>query len=551
MKLDHLPLEQLKLSGLNVRKKNAGNVDDLLPSIRRLGILQPLLVRPNCEGFEIVAGQRRFRAASILAEEGVTGPIPVIVMEGGDDATAIEASLVENIARLPMDEIDQFRAFEALRGEGLSVEEIAARFGVTERLVQQRLAIAAIIDPILNAYRREEISADTLRILTMATPRQQKAWWKLLRSEDEYAPTGRSLKNWLFGGAHIPVGNALFDVAEYRGVIISDLFGDVRYFADAEAFWQMQDTAIAAKQDAYLDKGWAEVVILNRGERFASWEHEKTPKSRGGKVFVSITHDGEAAFHEGYLSVKEARKRKAAGERGEQGSKPARAERTAAMDNYLGLQRHAAVRVELLSHPAMALRLAVAHMIAGSALWQVKPEGQRASTPEIRAEVAASKAQSAFGEERKVVLALLGIEDGGPLVDQSYGSPRSLGELFAAFMEMEDAAILRVLAYALAETLEAHHGIVDTLGELLSTDMRNWWTPDEAFFGLLRNKPAINAMVRELAGDAAADANISATAKIQKKIVMDCLNGTREAKAKDWLPRYMAFPAQDYTDRAV
>ncbi|WP_347264261.1 ParB/RepB/Spo0J family partition protein [Nitrobacter sp.] len=169
MKLDHLPLEQLKLSDLNVRKKNAGNVDDLLPSIRRLGILQPLLVRPNCEGFEIVAGQRRFRAASILAEDGVTGPIPVIIMEDGDDATAIEASLVENIARLPMDEIDQFKAFEALRGEGLSVEEIAARFGVTGRLVQQRLAIAAIIDPILNADRREDINADTLRILTMAT----------------------------------------------------------------------------------------------------------------------------------------------------------------------------------------------------------------------------------------------------------------------------------------------------------------------------------------------------------------------------------------------
>ncbi|GEC17657.1 ParB/RepB/Spo0J family partition protein [Nitrobacter winogradskyi] len=552
MKLDHLPLEQLNLSGLNVRKKNADNVDDLLPSIRRLGILQPLLVRPNCEGFEIVAGQRRFCAASILAEDGVTGPIPVIIMEDGDDATAIEASLVENIARLPMDEIDQFKAFEALRGEGLSVEEIAARFGVTERLVQQRLAIAAIIDPILNAYRREGINADTLRILTMATPRQQKAWWKLFRSEDEYAPTGRSLKNWLFGGAHVPMGNALFDVTEYKGIIISDLFGDERYFADAQAFWQMQDTAIAAKRDAYLGKGWAEIVVLDRGERFAAWEHEKTPKSKGGKVFVSVTHDGEATFHEGYLSVKEARKHKAAaGQRGEEGSKIVRAERTAAMDNYLGLQRHAAVRVELLSHPAMALRLTVAHMIAGSALWQVKPEGQRASTPEIRAEVAASKAQAAFGEERKAVLALLGIEDGGPLVDQSFGSPRSFGELFAALMKMDDAAILRILAYAMAETLEAHHGIVDTLGELLSTDMRNWWTPDEAFFGLLRNKPAINAMVRELAGDAAADANISATAKIQKKIVMDYLNGTREAKVKDWLPRYMAFPAQDYTDRAV
>lgn len=112
-------------------------------------------------------------------------------------------------------------------------------------------------------------------------------------------------------------------------------------------------------------------------------------------------------------------------------------------------------------------------------------------------------------------------------------------------MQMEDATVLRILAYAMAETLEAHHGIVDTLGGLFSTDMRNWWTPGETFFGLLRDKPAINAMVREVSGDITADANIPATAKVREKIVMECLRGTREARVKDWLPRYMAFPARD------
>ena len=92
-------------------------------------------------------------------------------------------------------------------------------------------------------------------------------------------------------------------------------------------------------------------------------------------------------------------------------------------------------------------------------------------------------------------------------------------------MLMEDNTVLRILAYVMAETLEAHGGIVDTLGALLSTDMRNWWAPDETFFDLLRDKAAINAMVRELAGDMAADANVSATAKVQKKILLDCLNG--------------------------
>jgi len=541
MKLDHLPLEQLKLSSVNVRKKGADAVDDLLPSVRRLGILQPLLVRPNCEGFEIVAGQRRYRAASKLAEEGIADPLPVIIMEDGDDATAIEASLVENIARLPMDEIDQYKAFAALRSEGLDVTEIAARFGVTERLVNQRLAIAGIINPILNAYRREDINAETLRILTMATPRQQKAWWKLFKSEDQYAPLGRKLKDWLFGGAHVPVANAIFDMADYKGAIVSDLFGDEQYFADADAFWQLQNAAIAAKRDAYLAQGWTDVVILDAGRHFAKWEHEKTPKKKGGKVVVATTHDGEVTIHEGYLSAKEARRREKVEAAGADEAKAARTELTSAMRNYLGLHRHAAVRTELLSHPGIALRLAVAHMIAGSALWSIKQDGQRAHKKEIETSVASAKAQAAFTAERTTVFTLLGVEgEDESLVDHSFGG-RSLADVFGALMLMEDGTVLRILAYVMAETLEAHGGIVEALGVLLSTDMRNWWTPDGTFFDLLHDKPAINAMVRELAGDMAADAHVSATAKVQKKILMDCLNGTRERRRKTGCPATWRF----------
>jgi ParB family chromosome partitioning protein len=195
MKLHHIPLDQLKASSLNVRAKGGKDVSDLIASIKSLGLLQPLLVRKNCEGFDIVAGERRFRALTTLAaDEATPEPVPCMLMEEGDDAKAIEASLAENIARLPMDEIDQYKAFAALRGEGLSVGDIAAKFGVTEKLVEQRLAIAGIITPILNAYRREEISPETLRTLTMASPKQQTAWWKLVKSETDYAPTGRALK---------------------------------------------------------------------------------------------------------------------------------------------------------------------------------------------------------------------------------------------------------------------------------------------------------------------------------------------------------------------
>ena len=265
MKMIHLNLEQLTLSPLNVRKIGGKEIADLLPSIRSLGIIQPLLVRQIVEDgsddaadasgaddgtgadsaskgagggkntgaakrgragkagavdagavdigaadttgkpgdragtgtasrYEIVAGQRRYHALVKLAGDGIADPVPCMVMEDGEDAKAVEASLSENIARLPMDEIDQYKAFAALQKTGLDIPEIASRYGVTERLVGQRLAIATIMQPILNAYRREEIGADTLRAMTMATPRQQKAWWKLFRDEEAYAPQGRALR---------------------------------------------------------------------------------------------------------------------------------------------------------------------------------------------------------------------------------------------------------------------------------------------------------------------------------------------------------------------
>ncbi|MFG1343224.1 ParB/RepB/Spo0J family partition protein, partial [Xanthobacter autotrophicus] len=270
MKLQHIPLGQLLPCALNVRKVPEKASDPALltlaASIRSLGLLQPLLVQVQGEAFAIVAGSRRYRALSILAQEveasaggGSSEPVPCLVMDDGDDAAAIEASLAENIARLPMDEIDQYRAFSALKVEGVSVSDIAARFGVTERLVEQRLAIAGIIPPILNAYRKGDIRPETLRLLTMATPRQQKEWWALHKSEDSYAPTGRALKDWLLGGAQLPLSNALFDLALYDGAIVSDLFAEERYFADSAKFWALQNGAIAQKREAYLAARWAEV----------------------------------------------------------------------------------------------------------------------------------------------------------------------------------------------------------------------------------------------------------------------------------------------------
>lgn len=553
MELKHIEIDNLKTTGVNVRKKGGKDIADLLPSIRSLGIIQPLLVRPNCEGYEIVAGQRRYNALLTLIEEGAAiEPVPCIVMEDGDDAKAIEASLAENVARLPMDEIDQYKAFAALAKQGKSVEDIASDFGVTERLVKQRLAIANLIAPILSAYRKEEIDAATVRALTLATKRQQKAWWDLFIDENERAPLGRALKSWLFGGADIPVQNALFDAGEYDGATVTDLFGEDSYFDDAEKFWTLQNKAIAKAKEAHLAEGWNDVAILEIGTYWSSWEYVATAKEDGGRVYVQIARDGEVIFHEGYLTEKEAKRKKQV-EQGAESLAAPKPELTKPMQNYLALHRHSAVRTELLGRADIALRLAVAQVIAGSGLWSVHADAQKAGTNAIRDSLAANKAESAFAIERERIRALLGIDDheAETLVPRKEDWARitDLHAIFAKLVTLSDADVMVVLTFAFAETLPSGSSMVEALGAMFKTDMADHWSVDETFLGLLRDKEAINACLKEVAGKASADAHLSSTAKVQKKIISDCLDGTRTSGESDWQPRYMAFPMRGYTKR--
>src|SRR3546814_12664801 len=93
----------------------------------------------------------------------------------------------------------------------------------------------------------------------------------LFRSYDDpetYVPTGHQLKVWLFGGQSIPARFALFDLDGFNGATVADLFGDDRYFADADAFWTAQNEAIAARRAAYLEEGWGDVVIVPASDHF-------------------------------------------------------------------------------------------------------------------------------------------------------------------------------------------------------------------------------------------------------------------------------------------
>jgi ParB family chromosome partitioning protein len=473
-------------------------------------------------------------------------------MEEGDDVDALEASLIENIARLDPDEVSQWETFTRLIRQGRTVADIATTFGLTEVLVKRVLALGDLLPKIREAYRREEIDAETARYLTMASKVQQKEWLSLFADPEQYAPRGHQLKQWLFGGQSISTKVALFAVEDYPGLIVSDLFGEDSYFADADLFWEKQNATIAARRDAYLEDGWPQVIVLEPGQHFHSWDHEKTPRKKGGNVYITVSHRGEVECHEGWLSHKEARRARAEGDRGEEAGtgKPARPELTGPMQNYVDLHRHAAVRATMLDYPGTALRLMVAHAITGSSLWQVRPEPQRAANETVAASIAGCKAEAAFSEKRLEVLALLGAPDEGGTVAGGNGDDYATARIFARLLTLSDDDVMRVLAIVMGETLAAGSAVIEALGNHLNVDMTAWWQPEDAFFDLLRDKEIANAMLADVGGKNVADGNVAEKVTTQKKIIRDLLAGENgRQKVEAWLPRWMKFPAESYTSR--
>src|SRR5690606_31273510 len=156
--------------------------------------------------------------------------MPCAILDEGDDAAAIEASLIENIARLAPDEVTQWETFTKLVKQGRKIEEIAATFGLPELAVRRVLALGNLLPRIRDLYRQEKIDAATVRHLTLASKSQQKAWLALYDDPDAYVPTGQQLKAWLFGGSTIGASVALFDVEASGIATIADLFGEDRYF---------------------------------------------------------------------------------------------------------------------------------------------------------------------------------------------------------------------------------------------------------------------------------------------------------------------------------
>jgi ParB family chromosome partitioning protein len=557
MKLDHIALDRLSISPANMRGgKKPPDITGILPSVRARGIFMPLLVRPNGSDttFEIVAGSRRFLAAQVVAgETGCAEPVPCAIMEAGDDAAALEASLIENLARLAPDEVTQWESFTRLIKEGRTPDEISMTFGMPELTVKRILALGNLLPRIRQLYRAEEIDATSVRHLTMATKAQQKTWLALYDDPNASIPKGHQLKAWLFGGASISTSVALFDLETYQGRVVKDLFEKDGYFGDVREFEEAQRAAIEERKAAYIADGWSDVVILPDGQYFHRYEFAATPKRKGGRVYVTIAHNGEVAFHEGYLTEREAKRLARDGAKGDtpdSATKTTRPEITAAMNQYIDLHRHSAVRSALAADTGTALRVMVAHAICGSPLWGVRVQDQRSRNEAITESIETSVAEARFDERRRAVLAVLGFDPDEPSVTLGHEPRNGVSGLFLRLLELPDAVVMEILGVVMAETLASGTGLIETIGIQLGVKMADYWVVDDAFYALIRDREVLTEVLREVGGDTVAAAHATEKGKTIKGVINDYLTGGNDRiKVENWVPRWMAFPPSAYTQR--
>ena len=148
------------------------SVAELAQSIRERGIIQPISVRRFGSGFQLIAGERRLRAARQAQLETV----PALVLDVGTDEEMMEISLVENVQREDLSPIEEARAYRALMEECyLTQEEVAQRVGKDRSTVANTLRLLNLASAVRDALASGQISMGHARALLGLEDERQQA----------------------------------------------------------------------------------------------------------------------------------------------------------------------------------------------------------------------------------------------------------------------------------------------------------------------------------------------------------------------------------------
>lgn len=167
-----LPLDRIRPNPHQPRERFAPEaLEELKASIQVHGVLQPIAVRKVADGYEIIAGERRWRASQALGR----ATIPAVVRESVEDREMLELALIENLQRADLDPIEKAHGFRDLLERGLSQEQVAARVGLQRSTVTNFLRLLELSEPVQKAVTEGLITMGHARaLLGLSDPRRQQ-----------------------------------------------------------------------------------------------------------------------------------------------------------------------------------------------------------------------------------------------------------------------------------------------------------------------------------------------------------------------------------------
>ena len=246
----------------------------------------------------MVIGGTRLAALQLLLKQSKIGDdyaVPADVRPA-DDATLTETSLSENITREAMHPADEFDAFKRLADEGQGNDTIAAKFGVTPRVVEQRLKLAVVSPKLIAAFRKDEMSLEQLMAFTVSDKhREQEKVWKELPDWQKEQGDGEAIRDQLTEKHIDAARNSLarfVTVAAYEaagGGIVRDLFAkedEPGYLTDAKLLTRLADEKLKAIAEPIKAEGWKWVEIKP--------DFDWTEQQKFGRVTPALSKEQKA-----------------------------------------------------------------------------------------------------------------------------------------------------------------------------------------------------------------------------------------------------------------
>ena len=209
----YLAIDTIHESTTNPRRTfEEGKLHELAQSIRQHGLIQPITVRPNAEGFEIVAGARRFRASQLA--ELFTVPARIVEI---DDAQALEWQLVENSQRVDVHPYEEAQGFQRLLDmPGYDVAALVEKSGKSASHIYARLSLLQLIPIIAEAFTAERITASHANLLARLPQEAQalayeQCWRKDWQDKEPHLAPAKHLTAWIQANLYLSLADAPFD----------------------------------------------------------------------------------------------------------------------------------------------------------------------------------------------------------------------------------------------------------------------------------------------------------------------------------------------------